>query len=199
VTETPAYRRPLALAIFLIIGGAIGLYSAFELTLAKFEVLENPAAKLGCNFSLIVQCGTNLQSWQGSVFGFANPIIGLVGFTAVVVVGAGILAGARFAAWFWLLFNAGVLFAFGFIIWLITQSIFVLGTLCPWCMVVWAVTIPLFWGVTLYNLSTGAIPSSRRLRAFFGAARSWVPLISLVCYLAIAVIAQLRLDVLSYL
>lgn len=199
VTETPALRRPTALAILLLIVGAIGLYSSFELTLAKFEVLTNPDAKLGCNFSLIVQCGTNLASWQGSVFGFANPIIGLIGFTAVIGVGLGVLAGARFAPWFWLAFNAGVAFAFGFIIWLLSQSIFVLGTLCPWCMVVWAVTIPLFWAVTFYNVSTGALPGSARSRAFFGAARSWVPLVSLVCYLIIAVIAQLRLDVLAYL
>ena len=30
----------------------------------------------------IVQCGTNLSSWQGAVFGFPNPIIGLAGFVA---------------------------------------------------------------------------------------------------------------------
>ena len=28
--------------------------------------------------------------------------------------------------------------------WLIFQSLYRIGTLCPYCMVVWAVTIPLF-------------------------------------------------------
>ena len=44
-------------------------------------------------------------------------------------------------------------------IWLIGQSIFVLGTLCPWCMLVWLVTIPLFWVVTLRNAREGVFGS----------------------------------------
>ena len=65
------------------------------------------------------------------------------------MVGVAILAGARFARWFWWLFELGVAGAFVFVIWLIGQSIFVLGTLCPWCMVTWVVTIPTFYAVTL--------------------------------------------------
>lgn len=192
-------KRPVGLAIFLCIAGAVGFISSFALTLDKLEVLQNPDAVLGCNFSLIVQCGENLSSWQGAVFGFPNPLIGIAGFTAVVAVGVGILAGARFARWFWLLFNVGVLGALVFVIWLVGQSIFVLGTLCPWCMAVWSVTIPMFWLVTLHNLRTGVIPSSPRTRRFGKAAYGWVPLITLASYLVIAVIAQIRLDVLSYL
>ena len=65
-----------------------------------------------------------------------------------IVVGVAILAGARFARWFWWLFELGMTFAFVFVIWLIGQSIFVLGTLCPWCMVTWVVTIPTYYVVT---------------------------------------------------
>ena len=71
------------------------------------------------------------------MFGFPNPILGLAGWVAPIVVGFAILAGARFARWFWWLFELGMAFAFVFVIWLIGQSIFVLGTLCPWCMVTW--------------------------------------------------------------
>jgi uncharacterized membrane protein len=197
VTDAAPYKRPLALAIFLVVGGVIGFIAAFALTIDKFQLLEHPSAILSCNISPIVQCGRNLGSAQGSAFGFPNPVIGLAGFFAVIVVGMAVLAGGRFARWFWIVFNLGLTFAIGFVIWLMSQSIFALGTLCPWCMVVWVVTIPLFFSVTLCNLSTGVIPNSARSRRFFGAARGWVPLISLVCYVIIAVIAQLRLDVLS--
>jgi uncharacterized membrane protein len=199
VTDQTATRRPLALAIWLVIGGAIGFIAAFALTLDKFQVLEHPAKTLGCNISVIVQCGKNLGSAQGSAFGFPNPVIGLAGFFAVIVVGMSILAGAAFARWYWIVFNLGLTFAICFVIWLISQSIFVLGTLCPWCMVVWVVTIPLFLAVTFRNISAGVIPANERARRFFTAARGWVPLISLVCYIVIAVIAQLRLDVLHHL
>nr|WP_194241593.1 vitamin K epoxide reductase family protein [Galbitalea soli] len=189
----------MALAIFLIVAGAIGWIAAFALTLDKFQTLEHPSSSLNCNFSVIVQCGKNLASAQGSAFGFPNPIIGLAGFIAPIAVGAGLLAGARFARWYWIAFNLGVAFALGFVIWLISVSIFILGTLCPWCMIVWTVTIPMFFAVTLHNLGTGVIPSPPRARAFFAAARSWVPLISLGCYLIVAIIAQLRLNLLSFL
>ncbi|MEV6675377.1 vitamin K epoxide reductase family protein [Streptomyces erythrochromogenes] len=37
---------------------------------------------------------------------------------------------------------------FAFTVWLIAQCLYVIGALCPWCVVVWAVMIPLFWYVT---------------------------------------------------
>jgi len=198
MTASGVRNRPIALAIFLIIAGLIGLWASFQLTLEKIFALQNPEAPLSCDFSIIVQCAVNLDSPQGAVFGFPNPIIGLVAFMAPVVVGAAILAGARFNSWFWVTFNVGIAGAFVFILWLAYQSIFNLGTLCPWCMVVWTVTIPLFWAVTLRNLKVGAIPAPRKLRKAAGAAYSWVPVIAIVGYIIIAAVAQYRLDVLSY-
>ena len=191
--------REILYPVFLVIAGALGLLGAFTLTVEKFVLLQNPDASLGCDFSLVVQCGRNLASWQGSLFGFPNPLIGLIGFTAPVVVGVAMLAGARFARWFWALFTTGVTGALAFVIWLISQSIFVLGTLCPWCMLVWAVTIPLFWSTLLRSVSTGALPLGAGAGRVASALYGWVPLITVLSYAVVAVIAQLRLDVLSYL
>jgi len=191
--ETP--RRPLSLAIVLIVTGVIGWYSAFALTLDKLAVLENPQADLDCNFSVIVQCGVNLGSWQGALLGFPNPLIGLGGFVAPIAVGVALLAGAAFARWFWIAFNIGVLGAFAFILWLAYQSIFNLGTLCPWCMLVWSVTIPLFWALTLSNARAGVF--GPRLVATGERLYTWVPVISVLGYVIIAVVAQVRLDVLA--
>jgi uncharacterized membrane protein len=195
-TETPR-RIPIAFAIFLIVAGILGWWAAFSLTLDKILVLQNPEADLDCNFSVIVQCGKNLGSWQGAVFGFPNPLIGLGGFVAPIAVGVGLLAGARFARWFWIAFNVGIAGALAFVIWLISQSIFVLGTLCPWCMLVWSVTIPLFWVVTSRNLAEG-VYGSRAVSAGRGLL-SWVIPIVIVSYVLVAFIAQLRLDIIGHL
>ena len=191
-TQT-ATRRPWILAIFLVVAGAAGWWAAFNLTLDKFLVLENPKAELSCNLSVLVSCGKNLASAQGSAFGFPNPLIGLGGFAAVIAVDVAILAGAQFAKWFWIAFNLGIAGALAFVIWLIGTSIFVLGTLCPWCMLVWSVTIPLFWVVTLRNLREGVYGS-----AASGVGRAlmpWVIPIVLASYLVVAIIAQVVLDV----
>ncbi len=113
------------------------------------------------------------------------------------MVGFAILAGARFARWFWWLFELGVTLAFVFVIWLIGQSIFVLGTLCPWCMVTWIVTIPTFYVVTLHVLRSGLLPAPARIRRGADTLMGWVPLLAVISYAIIAVLAQLRLDVLG--
>ena len=189
--------RPVALAVWLVIAGVIGWIAAFALTVEKFHAYANPGTAASCDFSIIVQCTENLNSPQGSVFGFPNPILGLTGWVAPIVVGMAILAGARFARWFWWAFFAGITFAFGFVLWLISQSIYVLGTLCPWCMLTWATTILMFWALTLRNAAAGVFGSApKRIGAVL---LPWVPLITLVSYLIVAIVAQLRLDVISYL
>ena len=194
--DEDAHRRPLGLAILLIVGGALGLLGAFELTLDKFAVLTDPHASLNCNLSVLVQCGKNLGSKQGAAFGFPNPVLGLMGFPAPIAVGLGVLSGARFGRWFWALFNLGMAGALAFVAWLITVSVFQLHTLCPWCMLVWVAVIPMVVAVTLHDLRVGNLPLGRIGRRVGAAVYGWTPLISLIAYLAIAVVAQVRLDVL---
>lgn len=194
-----SHARPVALAVWLMIAGVIGWVAAFALTTERLHLLEDATATPSCDFNLVVQCGANLTSAQGSVFGFPNPLLGLAGWVAPIVVGAAVLAGARFARWFWLLFWAGMAFAFGFVVWLISQSIFVLGTLCPWCMVTWFVTIPSFYAVTLHVMRSGVVPLPRRARDAAVSLAGWVPLLAVLSYVAIAVIAQIRLDWIGFL
>ena len=196
-SPSQTHTRPVALAVWLIIAGVIGWWAAFQLTLERIHLLADPNASLSCDFSILVQCRANLESWQGMVFGFPNPLIGLGAWVAPIVVGVAILARARFARWFWWLFEAGMVFAICFVIWLISQSIFVLGTLCPWCMVTWSVTIPSFFAVTLHIFRSGIVPAPAGVRKVAETLMGWVPLITVVAYAIVAVIAQLRLDVLN--
>ena len=111
----------------------------------------------------------------------------LVGTTLIsaIVVGMAILARARFGRWFWWLFEAGMLFAFCFVCWLIGQSIYVLGTLCPWCMVTWAVTIPTFFATLVHLFRNGTFGGSARIQE--GAGRlmaSMFPTVMLVLNLS---------------
>jgi uncharacterized membrane protein len=194
IERMPRPSRPLA--ILLIVGGIVGLIAAFALTLDKIAVLQNPAADISCNFSVLVQCGKNLSSDQGSAFGFPNPLLGLMMFPAPIIVGVATLAGVRFPRWFWAAFNVGMAFAIGFVIWLMTVSVFVLGTLCPWCMAVWSVVIPMSVATTLYDVRERNLPLGERAAELAGRAFGWMPIITLVLYIAFAVVAQVRLDVL---
>lgn len=186
--------RPVVYAVWLIIASIIGWFAAFQLTLDKFIQLENPDADLSCNVSVMIQCGKNLGSWQGEVFGFPNPIIGLTGWMAPLVVGAAVLAGARFPRWFWATFGAGITFAFLFVCWLIGQSLYApnLGVLCPWCMLTWSVTIPTFFATVLHLVRNGTLTRSAKAQERAGRLMVWVPLATILAYAVVILLAQLR-------
>ncbi|MES2170203.1 MAG: vitamin K epoxide reductase family protein [Actinomycetota bacterium] len=183
----------------LVVGSVVAFFAAFRLSVDKVGTYIDPATAPSCNYSVIVQCGVNLRSWQGSLFGFPNPVLGVGGWIAVLVIGILILSGARQARWFSIALNVGMLGALTLVGWLIYQSIFRLGTLCPWCMTTWAMTIPLFWLVTFHNLKEGVFTSSERVKRVFKQIYGFTPLVTLLSYLLVLVLAQVGLDLLSFL
>jgi uncharacterized membrane protein len=126
-----------------LIAGVLGFASAFTLTLEKIEILINPAYVPSCSINPVLSCGSVMVTHQASAFGFPNPLIGIVAFTVVVVTGVLALAKVALPRWYWAGLSVGTLLGVVFVHWLIFQSLYRIGALCPYCMVVWAVTIPL--------------------------------------------------------
>lgn len=153
-----------ALGYTLAAGGVVGLIASFVLTIDKIALIKDPSFQPSCNINPIISCGSVMATNQSEAFGFPNSIIGLIGFTAVAVTGFALLAGAQFKRWFWLILQAGLLFAVVFVHWLIFQTIYQINALCPYCMVVWVSVIPMFWYLTLYIFRSGHIKVSERLK-----------------------------------
>lgn len=138
----------------------------------KVHLLQNPQQALGCDINPIVACGSVINTDQASAFGFPNPIIGLVGFAVVITVGMAMLAGAQFKRWFWQGLQVGTLFGVLFVHWLFVQSVYNINALCPYCMVVWSVTIPIFWYTLLYNYQVGNLIQPKRFTKVAAFART---------------------------
>lgn len=132
-------RAPASVRWVLLVAGLIGLSAALMLSIEKYLLLTNPFYVTTCDLGSTLNCQDIMDSWQASVFGFPNPFIGLMGFAIVTAIGAGSLAGAAFRRWFWLGLLAGCVLAGIFVLWLMWQSVFAIGALCPYCMVVWVV------------------------------------------------------------
>lgn len=152
-------RRLKRLAILLVIGGALGLLAAADLLIEKIAMLQDPFYVPSCSISAVLSCGSVMLSSASEAFGFPNPIIGLVAFPVVITTGVVLLAGAELPRWYWRGLQVGVTFGVVFVHWLIFQTLYRIGALCPYCMVVWLVTIPIFLFVTLRNFAAGAIPA----------------------------------------
>lgn len=147
--------------IFLV-AGIVGVLASIMLSVEVFDRLKNPAYSPICNLNPVLSCTSVADSRQAHAFGFPNYFIGVAGYAAVATIGTALLAGAKFKKWFWRLTEVGLLFAFAFITWLQFETLYRIGALCIFCMIVWAVTGPLFWYTTLHvigrrylNLPTG--------------------------------------------
>ncbi|WP_311208546.1 MULTISPECIES: vitamin K epoxide reductase family protein [unclassified Aeromicrobium] len=168
----------------MLVGGAVGLAAAIILTIDKVKFLTAEAAgestALNCDLNAFVSCGGVINTDQASAFGFPNPIIGIVGFTVVLTLGVLLASGVRLPGWVWGGLQVGVLFGIGFVTWLQYQSIYEIQKLCPWCMVVWTMMIPLFVLVTARNLRAFA-PSSAVTRFL----SNWTLLVVVLWYVAV--------------
>lgn len=132
-----------ASAWWVLIAGVIGLIAASTLLIEKIAVLQNPAYVPTCSINPVVSCGSVIITPQAAVFGPPNPLYGVIAFTLVLVTGVLAVGGVRLPRWYWVGLMIGTAAGVMFVHWLIFQSLYRIGALCPYCMVVWSVTVPL--------------------------------------------------------
>ena len=142
--DSPGRARVAApSAWWVLIAGVIGLAASMTLTVEKIDLLLNPSYVPSCNINPIVSCGSVMVTPQASVLGFPNSLLGVMGFTVVIVTGVLAVSKVSLPQWYWAGLTVGVLIGTAFVHWLIFQSLYRIGALCPYCMVVWAVTVTL--------------------------------------------------------
>lgn len=184
------------MAVFWIVAGALGGVVSFLLYLEYIGQLTGSDPLISCTWGVVVTCGPNLLSPAGNLLGFTNAILGLILFGGPVYAGVSALAATGgLRDWYWRVYGLFILGGFVLVHVFAWRSVFEFGSLCPWCMVVWVVTIPLFWFTLGWELREGIWGSrARRAGAFI---LSWAPLLTILDYVVIAVAAQVRLDVLG--
>jgi uncharacterized membrane protein len=179
------------LAWGLTVGGLVGFVASAVLLIERIKLAQDTAYVPSCSINPILSCGSVMESAQASLLGFPNPIIGVAAFPVVVTTGIAVLAGAQLARWYWIGLQVAASAALALVAWLAFQSLYRIGALCPYCMIVWSVVIPIFWYVTLRNLTRGAV--GQRLQ-HSGAAtflREWhAPLLLVPFVLLVGLIAE---------
>ncbi|MFJ4231564.1 vitamin K epoxide reductase family protein [Cellulosimicrobium cellulans] len=136
----------------MLLFGLLSLTAAFVLSYDAVLLAANPTATLSCDVNTVLSCGRVAQSWQAQVFGFPNAFLGLIAEPIVITTAVAALGGTRFPRWF--LFAAqcvyflGVMFAY----WLFYQSMFVIGALCPWCLLITVSTTLVFASLLHWNV-----------------------------------------------
>jgi uncharacterized membrane protein len=154
-----------AIPFILIISGVLALLASSLLTIEQMAVLKDPSYQPLCSLNPILSCGSVMNTDQASVFGFTNSLLGVMGYAVILTIGIVLLAGAQLKKWFWQGLNLGLLMGVIFVHWLFFQTVFRINSICPYCVVVWVTTIPMFWYVTLYNLREGNLKLPKSLNS----------------------------------
>ncbi|WP_136193148.1 vitamin K epoxide reductase family protein [Actinomyces procaprae] len=138
-----ATGAPGSYAALLIVGSLIGIGACWELIVSQIRQLREPDAGLVCDVNPLVSCGDSLNVWQGNLLGAPNSFIGAMAFAVLLLIGLLLAAGGRLPRWVWWGLAAGTVCGIGFVAWFLAVSVLTFGKLCPFCTLIWAVTIPI--------------------------------------------------------
>ncbi len=139
----PGVRVAVPSAWLVLIAGAVGLIASVALTVEKIRLLADSAYVPPCNLNPVLSFGSVMATGQASLLGFPNSLIGIAAFTVVGVTGLLAVTKVALPQWYWTGLAIGTLAGGGFVHCLIFDSLYRIGALCPYCMTVWALTVPL--------------------------------------------------------
>lgn len=130
--------------IVALITSILGLWASAALAIDFIRRLQDDQYVPGCDLNPMIGCGLFLDSPAASTFAIPNVVVGVAAFPVVITLAVLLIGGVRLPIWVWRGLTLGTLFGIGFVVYLQYQAMFVLHGLCPWCLVIWVIMIPLF-------------------------------------------------------
>lgn len=135
-------RRPsaVALAILSLIGT---IASALLWRTGVHHAASGGSEQLACDVNPLIGCSSSLGAPESHLFGIPNAALGAVAFAGLTGIALTLVGRRRLPAALWGLIGAGCVGGLAWIVWFLDLSLTVFRTLCPYCLVVWTVTIPI--------------------------------------------------------
>jgi uncharacterized membrane protein len=156
--------------ITMLLGSLASLLASFVLSVDAIRLAENPNTSFSCDINAVISCGTVGASWQASLLGFPNAFLGLVFEPIIITLAVSALAGVRFPRVIMAAAQGVYTIAIAFAYWLFYQSMFEIGALCPWCLLVTLATTLVFFELTYVNIRDNNLFLPARLQRLAEAA-----------------------------
>ena len=146
----------------MLVGAILSLIASFVLSQEAVELARNPDAILSCSINIVLNCATVGLHPSATLWGFPNSFLGLMAEPVVITVAIAGLAGVHFPRRF--MFVAQICYTLGFIFayYLFYTSFFIIGALCPWCLLVTATTTFVWFAITRYNIRENNLYLSKK-------------------------------------
>jgi uncharacterized membrane protein len=136
----------------MLVSALLSLVAALVLSVEALHLAKNPDAQLSCSINAVVNCASVMKYEDANIFGFPNSFIGMIAEPIVMTVAMAGLAGVAFPRWFMVLAQIGYGLGLIFAYYLFFLSVFVIGALCPWCLLVTLSTTGVFMSLLRYNI-----------------------------------------------
>ena len=136
----------------MLVGALLSLLAAFVLSVEAIQLAKNPNAELSCSVNVVLNCATVAKHPSAELLGFPNSFFGLMAEPVVITVAIAGLAGIAFPRRFMFWAQIGYTLGFAFALFLFFTSYFVIGALCPWCLLVTITTAFVWFSITRYNI-----------------------------------------------
>ncbi|MDP9801688.1 putative membrane protein [Arcanobacterium wilhelmae] len=156
-------------AIAVVVSSLIGFAASLGLILSEKEKLTNPDAALACDINPLVGCSKWIGQWQNEVFfGISNSVLGFAFFSGMIAIGLVLLTRSTISRLVWQAISLATTAGIVWVCWFAYMSFFKEGSLCPYCVVTWFATIPLWVTVAGASLhaghwGSGGVPFGRAL------------------------------------
>lgn len=167
--KTPLLVKQKPFALYMLIAAMLGWIASVALILERIQLYLDPNHVASCDVNRFISCSSVMKSDQASLFGFPNPFFGIVAFTIVITLAVVLLnVKTQLSTFVWAGLQIGITLGLGLVGFFFYTSVFVLNTLCPYCMLAWLSTIMLFFSITGRNVYASKL--SPKIKEHFG---SW--------------------------
>ncbi|GAB4078282.1 vitamin K epoxide reductase family protein [Nostocoides australiense] len=175
----------------MLIFAILSLIASWVLSYDAIVLARDPDAVLSCSINSVLDCAKVGTTWQANIFGFPNAFLGMISEPVVMTIAVASLAGVRFPRWFMFVGNVCYLLGVIFAYWLLYQSTFVIGALCPWCLLVTLSTTFVFSSMTQWNIRENNLflPERWQRKALAFVENGWFT-IALIAWVAAVIIFE---------
>lgn len=178
----------------MLVGAIASLIASFVLSVEAIELARNPDEILSCSINVVLNCATVGLHPSASLWGFPNSFLGLIAEPVVITVAIAGLAGVHFPRRFMFVAQIGYTLGLIFAYYLFYTSFFIIGALCPWCLLVTATTTFVWFAITRYNIREGNLylskATSAQLRRYIDKDYDKLVLFSIVFILIAAIVIK---------
>lgn len=120
--------------LLMLVGGALGLFTAGWQTVERIAWASDPQATSVCEINAVLSCSSVFSHWQSSALGVPNSLIAMAVFGVLASTGLAGLLGSRLSRSYLATVFGLTLFMTAFVVWYLEQSALSIGVLCLFCV-----------------------------------------------------------------